>query len=376
MSACGGLGPPKREDPAAISARVQIPDLMTLPDRSRLTLSQLEVGLVQYLNNGKGTPTEQLKRLYSKWGVRPAPETQLILEADLDGNGTVEVLTTLNDASSALGSGTLSVIQREGDQYVIDRSAEIVIGAGLHAVADLDQDGTPEIIWSSTSAGANTPTTTLFLSTWKPGHLQTTPTGISSTYAKVEVAGSEILIHGGLKGGYGAGKVQRVRTDRYRLNQGKLQQVDARYAPSAFGYHLLQDGILAEQWSHTDEARRAYQKAMEPQRTVLFTEDTVPLEWEERLGYAVRTFARFRLGLLHVQAGQMEKAATISQEAAGPYAGLVQVLRGAAKPEDACQSAAAWATANPEFLQALNIPRGWANPQWKPDSLCGPLPIH
>lgn len=317
---------------------------MALPNQGSLTIKQLAEGLEPFVNDGD--VANRLRALYTQWKLRFPHGTVPVLEADLDGDGQAEVITALNDASSADGSGTIFVIYNQDDQNLVDRVPLTVLGAGLNAIGDLDGDGRPEIVWSSTSTGANTAYTTLYLASWAPNRLESRPTGITLAYPQVAIEGGDLLVSGGLGGGYGAGSLQRLRTDRYTWQSDGLRLVDQRYAPSPYSYHLLQDGILAEQWHRTEEAATAYRQAMAPDRAVAVMTDNVPPEWQDRFIAAVRRFAELRLQMLE----------------AGP------------DRESACQAAITFADENPDFLPALNIPRGWANPQWEAADLCGGLP--
>lgn len=347
LAGCGGIPRSRVADgEQPISSRLQIPALMSLPDRGSLTIKQLEEGLRQFVNDGQGSVAKRLNALYTQWKVKPPHGTVLVSEVDLDDDGVSEVITAMNDASSSVGSGTVFIIYSRNGQVLVDRVPTTVLGAGLNTIADLDQDGRPEIIWSSTSAGANTAYTTLFVASWEPGHVEALPTGITMASPQVTAEGGHLLVSGGLVGGYGAGTLQRIRTDRYAWQGEKFVLVDQRYATSPYSYHRLQDGILAEQWNRTEEAAAAYREAMEPDREVAEMKDTVPPEWRGRFVDAVRTFAEFRLNM----------------------------LLGRPDRDTACQAAISWAGTHPDFLKALNIPRGWTNPQWKADELCGPLP--
>lgn len=347
LAGCGGISPrPLGEGELPVSPRLQIPSLIALPDRGALTIKQLEEGLLLFVNEDDGNLADRLRALYTQWKVRSPHGTSSVMAEDLDGDGRTEVITALNDASSADGSGTLFVIySRDGKNYV-DRVPITVLGAGLNTVGDLNGDGHPEIIWSSTSTGANTAYSTLFVASWEPGHLVSRPTEITLPYPQAVVEGGDLLVSGGLVGGYGAGTLQRVRSDWYAWQGERLTLVDQRYAPSPYSYHRLQDGILAEQWHRDEEAVAAYQEAMEPDRAVAVMADSVPPEWQDRFSAAVRTFAELRLQML----------------LAGPDRAT------------ACQTAIDRAQADPDFLKALNLPRGWANPQWGTADLCGPLP--
>jgi hypothetical protein len=226
VGGCGGTMPRARADTSPVPARLVIPDLMALRDPRQLTLTQLHQGLQQYLNNGQGPVADQLQTLYAHWNLWPAPGTVLLLEADLDRDGTAEVITALNDANGGPGSGTLFVIDRVGDRYTVERSGETVLSAGLNATGDLTGDGRPDIIWSGNAAG----TSALLLSTWQPGEVATLPTGIEATNAQVRVEGRDLVVES-------SPPVMLMRAvdeprpapriERYRWEQGRFQEVSS-----------------------------------------------------------------------------------------------------------------------------------------------------
>jgi hypothetical protein len=235
----------------------------------------------------------------------------------------------------------------------------MVRGAGLAGIRDLTGDGKPEIIWYWKDAGASTEFTTYVVSSWAPGRLLNLEGTISSSFAELQFDGRDLVVHGGLAGSVGAGEAQRGSADRYRWVNGEFQLVDRQFDPSAYAYHRLQDGIVAEEFGRAADAAAAYREAMEPDRPVLVG------DFSPNLGPVVRDFARFRLALLL----QHQKAPEAAEVLAGA-SGLSGVLRDGGT----CTTAQQWVVAHPEFLEALNSPFGYGNPTWAPEDLCGPLP--
>lgn len=243
--------------------------------------------------------------------------------------------------------------------------------------ADLDGDGRLEVVWKSMTHGAHTEFAWVYANSGAPPHspLPGTPVTMASPESAT-LEGDAIVLKGGLIGSVGAGQAQRSRTDTYRWDGEKIALVDRRFAPSEYSYHRLQDGIVAEQFGHTAVAEQAYLSATDPRRPVLAWEMADPeREVNLQLGAAVRTFARFRLGLLLRREGSDRVGRLLKFHTGGRvFSGLLEAAAQAPDPEAACRAAAAWAEQNPAFLEALNSPYGYANPRWAPETLCGPLP--
>jgi hypothetical protein len=236
-------------------------------------------------------------------------------------------------------------------------------GAVLVGVRDVTGDSKQEIIWYNADHGAHTAFAYVHAATWTPEQFVQLPGDMSISMPRVSLDGQEILLQGGTVASAGAGLAQRERVDRYRWAEGQFRLVDQKYAPSAFAYHRAQDGVVAEGYKKWDEARTAYGEALDANREIL-PPDFLPPEWRARLGDAVHAFARFRLGALLMQQGKAAEAKQVLEAAGGPYAGLSKALLKAGDRKAGCEAANAWAGANPEFLQALNSPYGYATPHW------------
>ncbi|MDF2627666.1 MAG: hypothetical protein K0R39_1497 [Symbiobacteriaceae bacterium] len=378
LAGCAGVAAPARADEPVISPATHVGGLMDLPDPNALSLAQITEGLGGYLNSGSGPVAPRIEALFDHWKLRPVPNSTLVLEADLDGNGTTETVTVYRDTKSATGStGVLFVISGTERQYQVDRSAEEVLVPALWTLSDLNLDGRKEIIWSTTSIGANTTTSQVFISDWSPGTVQTQRSDITMTnLMKAEAQGKELVLIGGTKGGFGAGSAQRTQTVRYkRETDGRLAVADKRLVASEYSYHKLQDGLLAEELGDLDRAGAAYAAATEPSRQVLPPGDSVPDEWREKLADAVRTFSQLRIAFLQLDSATPgEFVGKVLGGSWGQYEGLTKSALGAKDRQGACAAATKWAEENPDFIKALNSPRGYANPQWKPADLCGPMP--
>lgn len=355
------------------------PDLAAAQGPWAFSMEQLEAGLRRYLTVNQEPVAIALRNLYTRWNLPVGGDGKILLaEADLDGDGTPETITALNgggEGAGLTGQGTIFVIRRRDGQVEVTRKAGEDPGVALHGVADLTGDGKPEIVYSSTEAGAHTAFSRVLVATYADGHLLVLEGTISMASMRASVEGKEIVLTGGMIGSVGAGEAQRERQERYRWTDGAFRLVDRRFSPTDYGYHLLIDGITAEQFGRLNDARTALAAAAEAGR------QAGPASWlnPESGGSfpdAVRAFARLRLAALHLGQGQKAEAQQVIAAASGRYAGLVQAMSGAADRNAACQAAQAWARQNPAFLESLHSVMGYANPEWRAQDLCGPLPLN
>lgn len=353
------------------------PDLMAVTSPDQLTVTDLAAGLQRYLSEGNEPPGQRLQTLYTRWKLNALVEGQkLMTEADLDGDGTQEVVTALNGANpqgGLVGLGAILVGSKPNGQWQVTAS-ETVPGLLLVDAADLTGDGKPEMIGASTDVGAHTAHYTVYVWQWSGGQFQRLPGDMVIASARFAVDGRDLLLKGGMIGSAGAGLAQRDRTDRYRWVGGRFQLVDRQFTTSTLGYHRMLDGVVAEQFGRTGDARQAYMDAMDPARSV------APPDWLEpdRAGAvpdAVRALARLRLVALLLQQGDGAGARQAAAGATGPFAGLVTAAGGGANRDAACKAAQGYAEQNPAFLNALGGVFGYANPEWYADTLCGPLKL-
>lgn len=244
-------------------------------------------------------------------------------------------------------------------------------------VREMTGNQRPELIWSSQTVGAHTASAEVYVSQWSGNRLTHLPgTPVFITNPRVQLDGSELVLQGGTVGSAGAGLAQRPREDRFRWVNGSFRQVDRRLAPSNLGYHRLQDGIVAEQFTREEEALQAYRDAMDPNRLAIlprFLEGATAQAADVEA--AVRTLAHFRLALLLHRLQRLDEVQRVIEQASGPYAELVRTIDPKREPESACQRAEGWAESHPRFLELLNAPFGYNNPKWDSESICGGLPL-
>lgn len=377
--------PPVLLTPAPAPALPQAPDLAQIAEPHRLSSEELRAGLERYLNQGEGEAGARLEALLLSWGKAPPPDAHLVLQGDLSGDSVRESVIVMTTLASTTGrpEGAAYVISGTETRYRVDRSPSVETfgdfgGLLLYALADLTGSGRQQIIFAHLQRGAHTQTATIHVADWAPGGLVLLPGEISmSSLSELEVENREIRLFGGTIGSAGAGTAQRPRTDRYGWDGTALRLKDRQYLPSAYSYHLLIDGIVAEEFGRTADARAAYRLAMEPDRQAAGQGEMamLPAEWEERFAEAVLAFARLRLALLSFKEGRVEEGLEISRRGPGRYEELHRAIAMARDHAAACTLMEGYLIAYPEFLEAINSPYGYANPHWRTaDDLCGNLP--
>ena len=364
--------PPSTPPGTTTPAPPPSPDLTAVSGPGDLSLSDLEAGLRRYVNTGTGAVEGKLADLYLRWGLKPPFGS--VQSADLDKDGTAEVITALNAAGGLTGSGAVFVLSRKGAGWDVERTPEEMPGVVLRAVADVNGDGRSEIIWATTEVGAHTAHHGFTAASWKPGQFTVLPGEMGMmSLLQFEMQGTDIVLTGGLVGSVGAGQAQRNYTVRYRFKDGQFRVVDRQFEASDLGYHRLQDGITAEQYGRVAEAVKAYRDAMEASRTAV-PADWTDAKYQTRFPDAVRTYARVRLAALLIQQGQTDEARKVMQGATGSFSGMALSMGAATTRDAACRAAASYAEQNAGFLETLNSVQGYANPVWGPSSICGSLP--
>ena len=396
LTACGGAAPaarpaslpaaqpaPSAPQPGAQPAPPAGPDLLAQTAQHKLSPDEMQRGLLRYLNQGEGTPVARLDALFQKWGLKPSASARLYTEADLRGDGQTEVIATLKSDNPTTGPGALFVIYKQDGHWAVDRTPRTDLpGVDLLTVAPLTGDNRQVIVWSATGLAANSPPTRYFFSVWQPGGITNLPGSGDPymVYPRLAIEGKDVVLRGGLMGSAGSGVAQRARIDVWRFTDGAFKLADRAFDPHPESYFRLEDGIVAEQFGHAVDARSAYGDATEPSRAVAPDAFFPPSQGDltqlrQRLGQAVGSFARFRAGLLALDKGDKAGADAVLSGDSGPFAGLTGALQRAGQRAAGCASAEAWAQANPDFLKALNSPFGFGKVTWKPEELCGPLPL-
>ncbi|MBY6277437.1 hypothetical protein [Symbiobacterium thermophilum] len=359
------------------------------------TREEWQERIARALNEGQGTLEQAL---YDLAGRSFRDDEAPWLAADLDGDGEAEYVLAaeVREGDGRDGAAALCVADRRGGSWAVecappvDPSADLwLMEPHLHTAADLAGAGRPQIVWFRREMIATGPQPHhVFVTAWEPGRFTHLPGRMVLSNARVAVDGAEIVLAGTSRRNTYLPVTQRI--DRYRYVEGEFRLVDRRFAEHPEnGYARLWDGLVAEDVGRVDDALAAYRQAMDPTLPAhagsILRYGAPPRELTaeemDRFGEALRTFARFRVGALLLAEGRNEEArAALDPGARGgepavpaAYAGLLEATAGAADRPGVCRAAAAWAAANPAFLQALNL--GVGTEPWTPEILCGHIDI-
>lgn len=341
---------------------------------NEVSLEEFSSGLVRQANQG-GAAAQYMTALYSRWGLQARQGAVQWAQADVDGDGTEEVITTF----TGIDRGAVLVLYRQGDGFKVDQTEQPgpnLRSVTLYGVKDIAGDGRPEIIW----AAADAPISHVFVSTWRPGRFEQMNGEIRvGKLLDLKVEDRALLLRSGVGGAIGSGRPGdiRLRTHRYQLADGAFKLVEQRLDPSPYGIHKLQDGMLAEHFGHLETAALAYREAMEPERLaspLVKGADgaTIPSE-NAQFANAVRATARFRLGLISLRQGRTEEVQQLLRDASGPFSALPGVLAQARDADSACTAAVSWAETDPDFQEAQKSPLGHTWNELAPESLCQTL---
>lgn len=388
-AAAGGLPSRAADAPAAGAAGAA----SGRADVEALDWDGLAAALPELLGAAGRPPMEAL----ADWGAIPDPRDGAARwrEADLDGNGSPEWVAVLKAPNpEAPRHGALTVISTAAGRHKADYlpiPEDYFLGASVDEIADIDNDGSMELVWSWITSSAHSPSTHFAVARWEPGRLVNVPGPDPATpnLSEYRREGADLLLRGGIISSAGAGTWQRERTDRYRIDGGGLRLIDRSYDPAGNGYDELIDGIAAETYGRREQALEAYRRAQTAARYAsgeppVFERPTIGVvEGDQAQAYlpvfadAVKAFAAFREALLRLQLGQAAVPGGPAADPAAdrPFAELASLAAGAETAEAACKAADEWADRHPKFLEAINAPFGYANPRWKADTLCGGLPL-
>jgi hypothetical protein len=290
-----------------------------------------------------------------------------------------DIVVVIHNLSAGLvnPSGMLLVYHARGGAYNLAFQASTTGRADLLTVEDLNADGRQEIVWTDTTCGAHTCSSTLSVEQWSgTGYVHWVddpPTTASASYDFADVtpegSGKEILIHGGMIGSVGAGP-QRSWTETYFSPSGGPYQLFSRVAdPSPCLYHHILDAneLFKGPSRDYDAIIAAYQDAIND--STLQACWSVPDELNR-----LRDFARFRLALAYTATGEDSQAQAM-RDAIGfpPLQGVADAFLDNYEVSNslsqACVATTAYAVANPASWDFL-ADWGYANPSFSAQELC------
>ncbi len=335
--------------------------------------------IVGYLNASQGD-VDGLREMLKSWGTLRHVTHLLRVDADDDGQG--EFLITMVDPTAEYVTeipGDLLVIDVDGEEYRLSYQAasdRVVSDPALLEVDDLNGDGHTELAFSSTSCGAHTCTTTVYIvGSGLGAYDDLVNGGIEMTFAEVSFTDwdgdsvSELVMYGGIIGSVGAGP-QRPRTEVYRWDGRTYALVETIYDPSNYLYFKVLDANQALLKGDYGTAAKLYQQAIENPNLEAWMGE---YERED-----LTAFSRYRLSLTYLVIGDADAAKAVRDEMLKEqpdhiYAEVVTALWDAYLRDgdlrSACDEVRGFASEHPATADVL-ANYGYANPTFTTEEVC------
>jgi LysM repeat protein len=365
----------------AVPAATTAPTAVALPPKPAdcpKTLADYDEAVVRFLNNPANNVT-LLNRSLTLCRVAD-PDKPGAVSAAITGAQSQDVVVIVNDeaAEGPAAGGALLVFHRGQQGYVLAHKRAGQGRIELIATEDLNEDGKFDIAYSDRSCGAHTCFGALFVDSWDgevyTDWIEDEPTIAEPEYSVKDVTrdgqGKEIIVHGGVIGSVGAGP-QRAWTETYISPAGAAYRLLSQvYDPSACLYHKVVDANRAfDSWALDgfEPAIEAYKAALaerNPQACGNIRDEVKTLQ----------DFARFRLVVADVAAGEAAEATRVAPQITHPglkkavtafltsYAANTSVIQ-------ACRDVTKLAATDATTWQFL-ADWGYANPSFTAQELC------
>ncbi len=335
--------------------------------------------IVTYLND-TGGDQDALRAMLRDWGaLRHATD---LLRIDVDDDGAGELLMVIVDPSPEYGinpAGDVLVVGLQKKRFEVLYSAaggSVLLDPALIEVDDLNGDGHTEIAYSSTSCGAHTCFTTVYIVSSGTGtYRDLTAGGIEMSYVEPYFADwdddgvLELIMHGGIIASVGAGP-QRQRTEVYEWDGATYVLLETLPDYSQYLYFRVLDANQALLDGEYERAAALYREAVDNPRLQTWME---PSERDD-----LAAFSRYRLCLTYLMMDEvtMAEAANEELQSAQPehiYARVVAVLWSTYSSDRdlraACQAVADFARLFPETAAVLDE-YGYSNPAFTAEEVC------
>jgi tetratricopeptide (TPR) repeat protein len=335
--------------------------------------------ILTYLNDSQGDE-DGLRAMLEKWeALRHVTD---LLRVDVNDDGAGELVMVVVDPSPDYGinlRGDVLVVDKDEQRYSVAYSAageSLLLDPALIEIDDLNGDGHTEMAFSSTSCGAHTCYTTVYIVASGTGTYQDlTGGGIEMSYVEpsfVDWDGDgvrELMMYGGTIGSVGAGP-QRERTEVYRWDGTAYVLSETVYDYSNYLYFKVLDANQALMDGNYEEAVALYREAIDNPNLDVWMEEG---ERDE-----LAAFSRYRLTLTYLLLGEAASAQATRDELLGAqpdniYALVVSVLWNSYESDAdlkvACEQVGELAAAHPETVGVL-ADYGYGNPTFTPEEVC------
>ena len=364
--------------PGTVVMSAASPTPVPFPPRPE-DLADYPTAIIAYLNDSQGDVDGLRKGLEGWDALRHVAD---LLRADVDDDGKGELLLIIVDPSSEYGinlAGDVLVIDIEGQEYSLAHRATrdlLILDPSLLKVDDVNRDGYTELAFTSTSCGAHTCVTTVYILASGTGmYRDLTNGGIEMSFAEVSFSDwdgddvPELVIYGGIIGSAGAGP-QRDRTEVYRWDGLTYTLVETVWDPSNYLYFKVMDANQALLEGKYERAVTLYEQAIENPSLQIWMEES---EREE-----LTAFARYRLSLAYLLLGDIADAklardGLLTEQPDNIYAQVVTVLWDTylvgADLTAACEAVGTFAAAHPATANVL-ADYGYGNPTFTPEEVC------
>jgi hypothetical protein len=338
----------------------------------------------EYLNAGGGVAT--LERMLIEWGVL-SPETPgQVVAVDLTGDGEAEIVVALWYVGDAIApSGDLLIFgQRDGSYVLLYQEGYDPAGPAIRLlpVVDADGDGRQDVVYTLGTCGAHTCFESLEILSWQETGFSSLMGGrLDMPYPTYAVTPGRIEAESGSIASVGA-EPQRGYSEVWEWNGSVLTITQQIWAPPVYRYHALLDGDYA--WFDGDypAAVAAYERVIG---------DDALQEWgavsggvEPKVERAqLAAFARWRLVLVHLQAGDPGSAQVAYEQLQAEYpagaighdvAALAGVFWGAYAVDgsvvEGCLALVVAAKEDTSVHDFFNTNYGYANPRWEAVDIC------
>ncbi len=258
---------------------------------------------------GRDEEEVKAKLALSVW---PNGTPTLLSSTDLKGDGSAEWLLTIYDKEKSpyeeVG-GEFWVINAKGIAYKYRFQGDSA--PRLDILTDLTGDALPDAVISAHGCGASTCFADYVVISAHGGQIRKIGTFsmLSPEEPKLTIdKPPAIIIKGGIATSTGAGTAQREHTDIWAWNGSAMALKETVWERTKWRHHVLYDGIFAHEKGNYSSAIASYLR-------VINDNDLENDEaWDGRTGTMVssynscRQFAAFRLVLLDLQQGEVDKA--------------------------------------------------------------------
>lgn len=330
-----------------------------------------------------GTSLSDIEGWLNDCGVLSA-ELGTIGQYALDDVYENDIVVVIHDTSTAVFPiGKLLVYHGDGTMFTPVHEVDGDGTIALLTVADLNQNGGRNLVWTSTYCGAHTCVSELKVEQWDGSAyvdwIYGRPSMETATYTIADTvpsnAGLEIMGYGGAIGSAGAGPIRR-RTETFTSFGGNPYQLwSTEYDATTCYYHRLVEENRIYDLANAPESGGypiAQYEALLADGTL--TLDDCPYSYGPEMLSLLQDFTRFRLAVSYAVYNQPANATTVRAAITTPAiqgaADTFLSAYGSAPDVDAaCAAVTLYAEANPASWNYL-ADWGYANPPFYAEWLC------